>query len=78
MACPLVYGFEQFNMKSIEVKAFKRRWMLVHHEQAMSQTTTCKRSNSLFGWLLGRCVTETERKGRPRNRPYQQWLLKPK
>jgi hypothetical protein len=44
--------YEKQRIESVREK----RWTTVHHEQAMLETTTCERSNPLFGWLLERCV----------------------
>ena len=37
--------YEKHRIESIREK----RWTIVHHVQAMLKTTTCERSNTLFG-----------------------------
>ena len=42
-----------------------------HHEQALLKATTCERSNRRSVGYGALRYSKTERKGRPRNRPYR-------
>ena len=72
MVCPLAYG-SKVHYEKLRVESTHKE-----DERKFVTNRLVLRSNPSFGWLLERCVIKTECKGRPRNRPYQQWLLKPK